>query len=217
MLAVSKTFSALDVLELARCGQRAFGENYVQEALEKIDRSGPFDLTLLDLHLPDVKGFEGLKSMRAKRPECPVVVLSGELDAPTILHCIELGAAGYIPKSLHTDAVMNALRLIAAGDIYIPHQAVAAGRIAAGGLAARHAGAGSDPRDLGLTDRQVDVLRLILKGLPNKLICRRLNLAEGTIKVHVSAVLRALGVRNRTQAIIAAGELGLRLPELDGG
>jgi DNA-binding NarL/FixJ family response regulator len=71
----------------------------------------------------------------------------------------------------------------------------------------------ADPRRLGLTDRQCDVLRLILRGLPNKLICRQLDLAEGTVKVHVSAVLRALGVRNRTQAVIAASRLGLKMSE----
>jgi DNA-binding NarL/FixJ family response regulator len=69
----------------------------------------------------------------------------------------------------------------------------------------------TDLRKLGLTDRQCDVLRLILRGLPNKLICRQLDLAEGTVKVHVSAVLRALGVRNRTQAVIAASQIGLRI------
>ncbi|MEK9776732.1 MAG: response regulator transcription factor, partial [Quisquiliibacterium sp.] len=68
----------------------------------------------------------------------------------------------------------------------------------------------SDPRQLGLTDRQIDVLKLIMRGLPNKLICRQLGLAEGTVKVHVSAVLRALGARNRTQAVIAASRIGLK-------
>ena len=70
-----------------------------------------------------------------------------------------------------------------------------------------------DPRQLGLTQRQIDVLGLMLNGLPNKLICRRLQLAEGTVKVHVSAVLRALGVHSRTQAVVAAGRLGLRMDE----
>jgi DNA-binding NarL/FixJ family response regulator len=74
-------------------------------------------------------------------------------------------------------------------------------------------GVTGDIRQLGLTDRQAEVLRLILRGLPNKLIGRQLQLAEGTVKVHVSAVLRALGVRNRTQAVLAANRLGLRLPD----
>ena len=190
----------------------------LSEALHCLEQEPDFDLTLLDLHLPDTTGIEGLKTLRSRRPECPVVVLSADVEGETILKCIELGACGYIPKTLHSDAVVNALRLVVAGDIYIPHQAIAATRhdvsksSIAGGRAAHRS---TDPRDLGLTDRQLDVLRLILKGFSNKLICRQLKLAEGTIKVHVSAVLRALGVHNRTQAIIAASQIGLKISELE--
>lgn len=202
---------------------RVDGASSLNEAMSLLGEEPGVDLTLLDLCLPDSQGLDGLKTLRASRPECPVVVLSADMDGETILRCIDLGACGYIPKTLHADAVMNALRLVAAGDIYIPHQALASARgeaaLAAGGhppsAHALRTGQNkvTDPRDLGLTDRQIDVLRLILKGFSNKLICRQLKLAEGTIKVHVSAVLRALGVRNRTQAIIAASAMGLRLAE----
>lgn len=188
------------------------------EAIEYMDASPPLDLTLLDLGLPDCDGIDGLKEMRSRHPECPVVVMSAEVEGATILKCIDLGACGYIPKTLHADAVMNALRLVAAGDIYIPHQALASPKKehkSASSALGRAAARSTDPRDLGLTDRQLDVLRLILKGFSNKIICRQLKLAEGTIKVHVSAVLRALGVRNRTQAIIAASEIGLKMSELE--
>lgn len=186
----------------------------LSEALERLGTGQVYDLTVLDLHLPDAIGYEGLKSLRARQPACPVVVLSGDADAPAIRHCIELGASGFIPKSLHTEGILNALRTVSAGDIYIPHQAVCGDS----GYTGRHrhrarSHGGTDPHDLGLTERQIQVLRLILEGMPNKLICRRLNLAEGTIKVHVSAVLRALGVRNRTQAILTARELGLAFPD----
>ena len=187
------------------------------EALNKLGDVDSYDLALLDLRLPDSVGFEGLKTLRAGWPDCPVVVLSADVDGPTILHCLELGAAGYIPKTLHTDAVMNALRLVAGGDIYIPQQAVALERSKRPMSSWSRRGTTTDPHSLGLTDRQVDVLRLILRGLPNKLICRQLVLAEGTVKVHVSAVLRALGVRNRTQAIIAASQIGLRLGDAPDG
>ncbi len=181
------------------------------EALARLGEDGPFDLALLDLQLPDANGFEALRTLRRERPECPVVVLSGDLDGQTILQCLEMGAAGYIPKTLHSDAVMNALRVVTGGDIYVPMQAVAAERALRPGQPPLRRASHTDPRSLGLTERQIDVLRLILRGMPNKIICRTLNLAEGTIKVHVSAVLRALGVRNRTQAIIAANQLGLQL------
>lgn len=186
------------------------------EALRCFEQTHSFDLALLDLHLPDTDGTDGLRALREKCPETPVVVMSADVDGDTILRCIDLGACGYIPKTLHVDGVMNALRVVAAGDIYIPHQAVSAGRNGSHKNGSRPLTAHStDPRSLGLTDRQLDVLLLILKGYPNKLICRNLHLAEGTIKVHVSAVLRALGVNNRTQAILAASAMGLKLSELE--
>ena len=116
--------------------------------------------------------------------------------------------------------MINALRLVADGGTYIPPEAVSsiACEPSLPGIWPRPAGASgaTDPRQLGLTDRQIDVLGLILHGLPNKLICRQLQLAEGTVKVHVSAVLRALGVRSRTQAVVAASRMGLRMPERGG-
>lgn len=170
-----------------------------------------YDFTLLDLNLPDSTGFEALKALRAQYPHLPTVVLSAEVDRETILRCLDLGAAGYIPKPYLAAVIPHALRLIASGHVYVPREAIEARRDANEPIRVRTTG--SDPRGLGLTDRQCDVLRLILRGLPNKLICRQLDLAEGTVKVHVSAVLRALGVRNRTQAVIAASRLGLRISE----
>lgn len=212
-----------------------------------------WDFALLDLHLPDCEGFDGLIALREMRPTLTTVVLSGNTDRDTILRCIDLGASGYIPKTYPSEVISHALRLVASGHLYVPREALgretlgpapswgsrlgasssspgfpeaAPGMLRTGypGLDALSPGQGAreplastgrttDPRRLGLTDRQCDVLRLILRGLPNKLICRQLDLAEGTVKVHVSAVLRALGVRNRTQAVIAASRLGLRISE----
>lgn len=221
-----------------------------------LESGADWDFALLDLSLPDCDGFEGLAAFRQLRPALPTIVLSGRTDRETILRCVDLGAAGYIPKTSQADVISDALRLVASGHVYLPREALArdflrdaalrpdgTGAPATGsGAQAPAAGepamvgllgagqaptpssmpgapAGSavpapvavDPRKLGLTDRQCDVLRLILRGLPNKLICRQLDLAEGTVKVHVSAVLRALGVRNRTQAVIAASRMGLRI------
>ena len=184
----------------------------LSEALRTL-RSGPaVDLVLFDLRLPDAGGVEGLMALRQAHPECPVVVVSADTDSPMIMRCLDLGAAGYIPKTHSNESIQGALRLIASGCPYVPPQVLATEqpiRVRGETAAARSA----DPRSLGLTDRQIDVLRLLLRGLPNKLICPQLALAEGTVKVHVSAVLRALGVRNRTQAVIAASRIGLRLPD----
>ena len=180
------------------------------DALRILRTDGPVDLILFDLKLPDAGGVEGLMSMRSQHPESPVAVFSGEMDAPMIVRCLDLGALGYIPKNMPHDAIRSALRLVASGCAYVPPQVLANEpplRLRTDGVGERS----SDPRHLGLTERQIDVLKLILRGLPNKLICRQLALAEGTVKVHVSAVLRALGVRNRTQAVIAASRIGLKL------
>lgn len=206
-----------------------------------LEAGAEWDFALLDLSLPDCEGFEGLAAFRELRPTLPTIVLSGRTDRETILRCLDLGAAGYIPKTSQSDVISDALRLVASGHVYLPREALgrdflreaplrpgvaASEPPSASGFApprapapppvAASAGAALDPRRLGLTDRQCDVLRLILRGLPNKLICRQLDLAEGTVKVHVSAVLRALGVRNRTQAVIAASRMGLRI-KLDAG
>jgi DNA-binding NarL/FixJ family response regulator len=163
-----------------------------------------FDLCLLDLGLPDCSGLEALERMRQSLPALPVVVVSGSDDANHVLKALDLGAMGYIPKTSPRDVLLGAVRLVASGGIYIPLQAVAARE------AAPSAAPAATPQ-LGMSVRQREVLDLLLKGLPNKLIARKLDISENTTKIHVSAVLRALGVASRTQALIAANRLGLRL------
>ncbi len=185
---------------------------HLDHAMRALRDGAPYTLVLFDLKLPDASGVDGLAEIRRQYPGSPVAVFSAHVEQPTIVRCLELGACGYIPKTHSPDAIRSALRLITSGCPYVPPQALATENP----IRPRpdpHATRGSDPRSLGLTERQIDVLDLILKGLPNKLICRRLSLAEGTVKVHVSAVLRALGARNRTQAVIAASRIGLKLPD----
>lgn len=184
----------------------------LDEAMRALRDGAPYALVLFDLRLPDSSGVDGLAEIRRQYPGSPVAVFSAEVEQPVIARCLEMGACGYIPKTHTPEAIRGALRLISSGCPYVPPQALTT----TSPIRPRpdpHTTRGSDPRSLGLTDRQIDVLDLILKGLPNKLICRRLALAEGTVKVHVSAVLRALGARNRTQAVIAASRIGLKLPD----
>ena len=194
-------------------GSRTAGAATLAETRERLLGGVRYDYILLDLNLPDARGVEALTMLRQASPEVPVVIISGDTDRDTIVKCLELGAVGYIPKTLHADAFSYALRLIVSGQVYVPPQAVASRRAFSSDHHRRPAPTGGDPRGLGLTERQVSVLALMLRGLPNKLICREMKLAEGTVKVHVSAVLRALGVRTRTQAVIAASELGLKFDE----
>jgi DNA-binding NarL/FixJ family response regulator len=112
--------------------------------------------------------------------------------------------------------MLHALRLVLSGGVYVPASAIAHQESQTPPAARPRAAGRLTPADLDLTDRQGEVLALILQGLPNKLICRRLNLAEGTVKIHVAAILRALNVHNRTQAVIEASRLGLTIEGLMG-
>lgn len=171
-------------------------------------RGAELDLLLLDLNLPGLSGIPALKRWRSQYPSVPVVVLSASDDQPTVLAAINGGAAGYIPKSSSNQVMREALRLVLAGGKYLPPELLAPPAGAARSTKAqRHAI--QHVESLGLTERQIEVLRLIVKGAPNKVICRELGLAERTVKAHVTAVLRSLKVSSRTQAAVEAVRLGL--------
>jgi len=164
-----------------------------------------FDLVLLDLELPDASGISALGKWRSRFPDLPVVILSAANDHETMVSAMHAGAAGFIPKSSSNAVMANAVRLVHAGGKYIPPALLAApSQARPAALRGSHSLA-----DLGLTARQVDVLRLIGLGASNKVICRELGLAERTVKAHVTAVLRALRVASRTQAAVAATKRGL--------
>jgi DNA-binding NarL/FixJ family response regulator len=169
------------------------------------------DLVVLDLNLPGLAGIPALKRWRSKWPAVPIVVLSALNDPATVLAAIQAGAAGYITKSSSNEVMRQALRLVLAGGKYLPPELLAQpGTLSAS--AERRLPMRGTPA-LGLTDRQLAVLRLLAKGAPNKLICRELGLAERTVKAHVTAVLRALNVSSRTQAAVEAVRQGLAAPD----
>ncbi len=145
----------------------------------------------------------------------PVVALSSADDRDTVLKAIDAGAMGFVPKSSSSAVLMAALQLILARGIYLPPAAFLgpsadAAPVAHSAAATRVPPQAPTPADLGVSPRQADVLRLILQGKPAKLIERELNLSASTVKAHTSAVLRALNVTTRTQAVVAASRLGLR-------
>jgi DNA-binding NarL/FixJ family response regulator len=168
------------------------------EALEKARAAKGLDMVLLDLGLPDCSGIEALKRLRRANTGASVVVFS-EVDEPSsVVAAIESGARGFLPKSLTRPVISAALRLIAAGGIYVPPQAMEARRE-------------YPPRRINsLTTRQLDVVRLIAKGLTNREIGEKLRIAQDTVKQHARAAYAALGVSSRTQAMTAVTRRGIR-------
>jgi DNA-binding NarL/FixJ family response regulator len=152
------------------------------------------DLVLLDLNLPDSEGFATLEELRRRRPSTGVVVCSAQHDHQVVARAIALGAVGYIPKSTSHEVMVSALRLVCSGGMYLPPEVLAA--------------APSGAAEAQLTARESEVLALMLEGKSNKRISGQLGMAEATVKNHVTAILKALGASNRTEAVIAAGRLG---------
>ena len=174
----------------------------------RIAAQGPEpDLVLLDLGLPGLSGILALKTWRTRFPAVPVIVLSAASDQPTVLAALGAGASGFIPKSSSNEVMLAAVRLVHEGGKYVPPELLfQTGRMPRRQPARPNA---LLPEKLGLTARQLDVLRLLAGGASNKVICRELGLAERTVKSHITAILRALKVTSRTQAAIAAAKLGV--------
>ena len=166
-----------------------------------------YDLVLLDWHLAEHEGAQSLEKLREAGCAARIVVLSGETGSALIRRSVELGAAGFIPKTYSSEMMIAALGQVLAGRIFLPAQGLA--DAAAG--AARPASIEADPRFASLTARQIEVYFDAARGLPNKLIARRLGIAESTVKTHLTAVFAALGVRNRTEAAYQASREGLRI------
>lgn len=166
-----------------------------------------FDLVLLDMHFGEGPvSTEALAVTRTQFPSARIVVVSGDENPGLVRRCIELGASGFIPKLSAPEVMDSALRLVLAGGVYLPQLMLADSRAPrAPSLATRL------PAEVAaLSQRQLDVLRMAIRGRSNKVIARELNVSEGTVKQHLSGAFRALGVSNRTEAVYRAAELGIR-------
>jgi DNA-binding NarL/FixJ family response regulator len=171
-------------------------------AVALLDETPDLDLLLLDLALPDGSGFDLLAEVRSDRPTIAVVVLSASDDRTVMARALTLGALGFIPKSARREVMLQALRLVLAGGTYVPPEILA---LSEQPTADAPAAPPAVAEDLGLTARQCDVLAFMMQGKSNKAICRELDLAEATVKNHVTAILKALNASNRTEAVISAG------------
>lgn len=172
-----------------------------------LDQSDDFDLVLLDLALPGIDGLTCLNLFRQRYPALPVVIVSAYDDTHTVNRALKAGAAGFVPKAYSSDRLLDALHRVLDGAIYVPEQTLPAN----GGVGlAVPAAKGVTPAEIGLTGRQADVLGLMVKGSSNREIADLLGLSEGTVKIHITAIFKALGVTSRTQALVAVARKGVR-------
>lgn len=163
-----------------------------------------FDLALLDLYMPGMAGIDGVIRFRETFPSVPVVVVSAAEERSDIKALLGRGALGYISKTSPTDVILGALQLVLAGGVYVP----AALLSRRGGGDSGATGESGGPY-ASLTRRHIDVLRHLASGASNRQIAQRLNVTEGTVKIHLSTIFRILGVRNRTEAVLIARKMGL--------
>jgi DNA-binding NarL/FixJ family response regulator len=177
------------------------------DALAYADK--PLDLILLDLSMPGSHGMSALELMRETFVDVPIVVISSEDDPALIRQTIDLGASGFVPKSSTHTILIGALQLILAGGVYLPMHVLGQSSRAVPVSAGSESLSGGVPIP-GLTDRQFEVLLRAVRGHSNKAIARDLLLSESTVKAHLSASFRVLGVSNRTEAVYAAAKLGIR-------
>ena len=211
-------------------GVTVLGVDSAARARATLQGDPDFDLVLLDLALGDADGFDVLVEFRAAYPAVPVVVVSASERTSDVIRAIDSGAMGFVPKSSSHAELHEALRMVMSGSMYVPPSMLGLefGRSRGGdtvpgvmhglgesadvvplGAAARPEAHPKLPsiEDIGLTPRQAEVLGLLLQALPNKLIARQLNLSVETVKDHVAAVLRSLGVNTRTQAVMVVSQM----------
>ena len=195
-LILSSLDSEIDVTEAKDCN----------EALT--EKSQHFDLILLDYHLPSSEGIEALGTITSSFPHTSVVILSSEERPDNIRAMVQAGASGFIPKSSDSEIMFAALKLVVAGGVYLPEHVLDYGskadsRLTGDSLPNAHNSPNANEKPSTLSGRQWEVLQRVIQGKVNKIIARELDISEGTVKAHLSSAYRALGVKNRTEAVFA--------------
>lgn len=182
-------------LRQAMTGVAIIGASDLDEARAALDAQESVDLLILDLDMPGMDGFSGLASVRASHPAVPVAIVSSTREPAVMRRAIEFGAAAFVPKSAALDTVASALQAVLDGEVWLPAEAGGEDEELPNDFARRIA---------DLTPQQLRVLTLLRQGKLNKQIAHELSVGEATVKAHVTAILKKLGVRSRTQAVIAA-------------
>ena len=181
----------------------------------QLQQHADIDLVLMDIQLPETSGLSLLADITQRFPLLPVIMLSADHDAGIVQHSLEQGARGFLPKSSLNQVLVSAIRLVAAGGVYVPPEALQKPAIRSAPpapLAHPEPLAVANVASLGFTARQSEVLGLLLQGMSNKQICRALDLAEPTVKIHVRGILRTLGVSSRAEVIARFSTLNMPSP-----
>lgn len=189
---------------LARLGEsvECIEAKGADEALARLEASSDWDLAVIDLMLPDMNGFSLLAVLAKRFPDVPAIVVSAMDDESSVRRAIKGGASGFVSKSSSGDQLLQAVRVVLDGGVHTPETPAASN--------GRRGGAPVSER-FGLTAAQTRVLELLAQGKTNREIADLLGLSEGTVKVHMSAIFRALGVSNRAQALVVISRHGTRL------
>ena len=189
--AVNQAIKSVDVIEV----------DSIATLQDAVEANPDADLVLLDLNMPGAHGFSGLVFMRGQFPGLPVVVVSGSEDLQVIRRAIDYGASGFIPKSAMLDEISKAIQHVLTGEVWLPAD------VAAKIDSVRVEDTDFSERLATLTPQQFRVLGMLTEGLLNKQIAYELDVSEATVKAHITALFRKLGVRNRTQAVIAVQQM----------
>lgn len=179
-----------------------------------------FDLIITDLAMPGANWLAAINKIHSSLPETPIIIISAVFDKEILQQTLDIGVAGYIPKTSSNSLIVSAINLVLAGGVYIPHELLYSTKstpvsaekqkeyISPLKTLEKLVTNTTDIHPKGLTERQIDIVKCIAEGLSNKQIAYKLNLTEGTVKVHITVILKVLNVKNRTSAVIEAAKRG---------
>ena len=179
----------------------------LQQTMDRLESNADYQLLILDLSLTDTTGTGGMVTIREKYPDIPGVIFSGNDSTDTIAEAFEWGVHGFVSKSSPMQVVVNALQIVLAGSSYIPPSAVQ--MMGYEPAEERNGKSAAEPEPVHLTPKQEQVFHQLMLGVPNKVIAKRLDLAEGTVKAHLHSIYKTLRAKSRAQAILRARQLQL--------
>ncbi len=194
-------------------------QNYT-EIFSILEQRQDFDLIITDLAMPGASWLTAITKIHAVVPETPIIIISAVFDKEILQQTLDIGVAGYIPKTASNNLIISAINLVLAGGVYIPHELLYSNKLitpqqekqkeyyAPLKTLEKLAENAPDTPQKGLTERQIDIVKCIAEGLSNKQIAYKLHLTEGTVKVHITVILKVLNVKNRTSAVIEAAKRG---------